>query len=697
MGDRRALVIGSQCKQLGTLSFLPKVAEELYDVLTDPAKGGCTAATPHGLLLDPTVDQARTAIEGAFRLASEAEATLFLVFIGHGEHVGNDFYLLPFNASLPPRSHTAIHLVQLIKELHSLHSDLDGLVVLLDTCYSGVAAAAAADKWGSELEGTLRFEVLTAAADRPATGDCFSKNLADLMKQGIPTVSAEFLRCEHVCKILKQLCPNQSPQHPTWNADEGLYLARNTAKIVAHEPWVRTSAQTEIERLTSWYQPTPQLTQIVDASRANRCVAVIGAAGTGKSALSAALSKPSVTEQLVPKDFVQAVMFLAETTSSGELAQELAKQLDRSLPTVFASAKEEFQKNTIIDERNKLDPLEREIVGPLKWLTSNQTVRILLDGLDRLSAGASATIPSMLRTLMGPEFPMIRLIVMSRPDTPVPAGSHRLDVERADERYILQYLQRRTVPEAFHSGIVQRADGNWLIARLLADFVIDPRPSAQIEELPDGLVAIYDEVLLRVGAGDKERWRSVIRPVLGTLAAAGNGAILPLALLCHASAKMGRPEKVGRIRDLLVDLRGYVVRRNAGTDREHVGLFHQTFAEYLLSPQSGQFGLDPKEPHEALARAIEELAPMAKHDEESPLHRYAAIREPEHLWIIGEYESAINVLETRESRFPAENLKRWQAWTSRVTKTLGNDHSLTLRTRHNLAHWIERNRNAGQN
>ena len=50
--------------------------------------------------------------------------------------------------------------MQLIKELHREHSNVDGLVVLLDTCYAGVGAADAAAKWVTELRGTLRFEVL---------------------------------------------------------------------------------------------------------------------------------------------------------------------------------------------------------------------------------------------------------------------------------------------------------------------------------------------------------------------------------------------------------------------------------------------------------------------------------------------------------------------------------------------------------
>jgi hypothetical protein len=41
MGERRILLIGSQCDALNPLSFLPKVAEELYGVMTDPKLGGC--------------------------------------------------------------------------------------------------------------------------------------------------------------------------------------------------------------------------------------------------------------------------------------------------------------------------------------------------------------------------------------------------------------------------------------------------------------------------------------------------------------------------------------------------------------------------------------------------------------------------------------------------------------------------------
>src|SRR5512147_215396 len=48
MGERRILVIGSQCACLPQLSFLPRAAEDLYAVMTDPDLGGCVPALSEG-------------------------------------------------------------------------------------------------------------------------------------------------------------------------------------------------------------------------------------------------------------------------------------------------------------------------------------------------------------------------------------------------------------------------------------------------------------------------------------------------------------------------------------------------------------------------------------------------------------------------------------------------------------------------
>jgi hypothetical protein len=60
MSKRRILVIGSQCRALGNLPFLPQVAQDLYTVMTDPERGGCVSAIERdGLLINPTVRSSR--------------------------------------------------------------------------------------------------------------------------------------------------------------------------------------------------------------------------------------------------------------------------------------------------------------------------------------------------------------------------------------------------------------------------------------------------------------------------------------------------------------------------------------------------------------------------------------------------------------------------------------------------------------
>src|SRR5262249_26809257 len=131
MSKRRVLVIGSQCDGLKPpLSFLPDAAERLYEVMIDPALGECMPALPtEGLLLDPTVKQVKDALRSAFELASQNDDTLIIAFIGHGDHSGNNFYLLPKDADVfHVDSETAVNIVQRVQELFGHYSSVDGLV-----------------------------------------------------------------------------------------------------------------------------------------------------------------------------------------------------------------------------------------------------------------------------------------------------------------------------------------------------------------------------------------------------------------------------------------------------------------------------------------------------------------------------------------------------------------------------------------
>jgi hypothetical protein len=677
MSERRILVIGSQCQALPQLPFLPRVAQELYAVMTDPERGACVSAvTDEGLLLDPGVKEAKDAIRTAYQRAAKDEAALFIAYIGHGEHADDDYYLLPRDAQNPPTSDTALHLTNLIKETHRIAAGrVDGLAVLIDACYSGFAGFGAADAWVGGLRGTLRFELLTAAADRPAADGCFSRTLTRLLREGISALPAEHLRCSDLRARIERSCPNQTPQNPAYNPDETLWLAKNGGRV--RQPWAQTALADQIERLTRAYQATPILDDVVARSHSLRCVAVVGEAGTGKSALAAALAWSDVTGGAVPADFAQAVAFLTEATSPQELARTLVEQLVRSVPH-FRQAQQAFVKETPHAEQQRMGTLERQVVGPLRLLPRESEVRLVIDALDRLATGARGAVMDALNELAG--LPVPRLIVTARPETPLLNASATVVLSRASQEEVARYLERRAIVQARREEVIRTADGNWLVARVLADLVSE-YSTAEIHAGHPALRDAYQELLSRCGADDNKDARSV----LSVLAAAGAGPLLPLKLLCAASGTLGGLATEAGVRDELFRLRGLVARGAVGTEREHAGLFHETLVAHVVdrAPQTALAA------HHVLADCIRSLAPADKSeaDMNDPVKRYAFEREAEHLWALGDTDAAFRCLEERVAAVPRDNLRRWRLWGPRLENHLGADHPHTLVARANIAHW----------
>lgn len=687
MSERRILVIGSQCDALGRLDFLPQAARQLYQVMMDPERGACVSALEEeGLLIDPSVQDTKQAIKNAYQRAAKDEATLFIAYIGHGERTDEDFYLLPRDADNPPDSDTAVHLTNLIKEAHKKSvGQVDGLAVLVDACYSGQAGFGAAQSWVRGLGGTLRFEVFTAAADRPAADGCFSRSLAALLRDGISAVPSEHLHCVNLRPLIKTCCPSQEPQNPAYNPDETLWLAKNAGSI--REPWAQTPLADEIQRLTRAYQPTPALDEVVARSRAERCVAVVGDAGTGKSALAAALAWSKVAQEIVPAAFVQAIALITEATTPRELARTLTEQLARSV-TNFREAQQSFARDTPYDEQQKLDTLEKQLVGPLKCLAGPEQqptrvaqVRIVLDALDRLATGARGSVMETLDQLCQLDF--VRLVVTARPDTDLPRTVSSYALALAPDEKVRHYLEQRNVPEARKMEIVQASAGSWLVARVLADLLCE-QPTASIGAGRLALGDAYEEMLSRCGATDDPN----LRRVLEVLSAAGAGPLLPFSLLCKASELLGGPGSPALVRDQLVRLRGLTVRSAAGTENEQAGLFHQTLVDHVAAQAQEAI----QAAHRALVAGIETLAPLLSigsgpTDLNNGVQRYAFEREAEHLWTLGEIKKVLASLTARTSPVPRDNLRRWRLWESRLKASFGPDDPNMLTIRSNIATW----------
>ncbi|MFH8737615.1 tetratricopeptide repeat protein [Streptomyces sp. NPDC017964] len=691
--SRRALVIGSQCAALGRLSFLPQVAEDLAALLTDPRLGDCESALEPGpLLVDPSWTTMITAVQKAFRTANDSESTLVLALLGHGIANDEDFYFLPRNGTGSGSSYKDVFLSQLLKEELRNAAYLDGLLVLLDTCHAGVGAAQAA-KWQEVGLGRhlRRYEMVTASADRPAYGGKVTKALIDVLRCGIPAAGTT-IDARYLGDPLWQAAPDQRPQRITrdgggWRqpGDEGLWWAHNAAHdVTANGAGALGAVRDRIVELTGHLQPTAILGDLVTAAETSPRVALVGPRGSGKSTLAAALARPETTRGRVPARFVQAIAFATRASTLADLAGTLAAQLEEAVPG-FTDASHRYLRRLSSGEKQSLDALHQHVTGPLTLVAPPPAVRLVIDALDELPA---ATRSSLVHALTAADAEL-RLVVTARPDSPRPPGSHILSTAQASDDTITAYLHARGVAEGHRPTLVRHASGNWLHAHLLADRAL--RPGFDVATLPDDmrltLTALYDDELLAAGAHDTSFWQSTLRPIIGVLAVAGAGPVLPLPLLVTASGHLHGPATTTQVRDALVSISGLVVRTQPGQPAEHVGLFHSSLAEdYLVRPDNGQFTVEPSEYHAALAEAIKELAPLDRQTLTDPLHQYALGAEAHHRW--NAYRDSGAVIESLKGRSAGSAVNErelWHHWPAIFEATLGPEHAHTLTARANLA------------
>ena len=402
MGDagarRRAVVIGSQCDALGDsgrLSFLPELATELYEVLIDPRLGACAPGLPNrpggGLLLDPTHDEVLDALEEAFAQANSDSATLLVAVLGHGMVQFGDFFFLSIDGTGKGDHRRDVFLSHTLKHLLGHSGDLNGLIVWLDTCHSGVAAGQAATEWGQVGLGqqVRRYELLSAADHRPAYRGDFTRTLIETLRRGITSAGAT-IDASDLREPLQDGAPEQRPQRVTidgggWaqRGDQGLWLAYNSVLYSADDNAASVAARARVGELTGYLQPTDTLDALVIAAREHQCVMLTGPRGSGKSTLAAALALPAAAGGHVPDGFVHAIAFATSTSTMDTLSAALAGSLRVSVDG-FAQAVNEFDARLDAAEREGLPALQRRVMGPLRLMKLGRPVRLVIDALDEL-------------------------------------------------------------------------------------------------------------------------------------------------------------------------------------------------------------------------------------------------------------------------------------------------------------------------
>jgi hypothetical protein len=662
MPGRLLLVIGSDWGARPPLSFLPGEAHNLYDSLLHPQPGQCAPALPgRSLVLDPDAAQLDAAVEEAFAAASAQEATLILAFTGHGVTSGDDYYLLAADSPEDPDSRTAFLLGQRIKELFRRYSTIDGLVLLLDTCESGRAAEAAGRGWIDVLgRAERRFELLTATGDGPAFGGCFIKSLIYLIRNG--SVSGpERLGCAEVRDPVNELCAHQQAHHIAFtgtapgSGDPTLWLARNTAVDGRHAPLDGSVLAGMAAMAARSFQPTNSYRQLRELVQAGVDVAVVGPAGSGKTAVLTALAQP--------RDLPRArAAWLGQTGESVEqIAAELSAQLSRTVDG-FPAATRAYREAVTEEEWSRADAVERLLTGPLRGL--EEAVLIVID----------STEPEVLSRVARPLATVHRVQVVAGAYAPedLGGGFTPLHLEPATRDDVAGYVARRGLPAEATTELFRGSGGSWMVLALRADQKI----AAAGPPAAPGAAGFHAAAIERA-LGRTTLWQEDATAVLAVLAAAGTGPAMPFRVLRGAVVRLGGTGSAPRLHDVLARLDTLVSHGHTDTDGDHYGLRYRTIADYVWDQAFG--GIGREQAHAAVAEAIEEAAPVAEHQPDDPLHAYAARTEAEHLWQAGRHDAAYACLVLRESVINAENLASWTAWTQRITRDLGDAHPLTFR------------------
>lgn len=593
MGGRHAVVVGSQCAGLPgqPLSFLPGRVEALFAVLTDPARGGCDPAASV-LVVDPTLAELALAVKQGVRGAAAAGATLVLVFVGHAETLGDggggaDLYLMPVDGVVPPDSDTGYLLGQRLRELLAgLDAvGLDGLLLVVDACHAGVGAMNVAQRAATMVASSgVRLEMLTATFDRAARDGCFSRTLTDLLSRGLEEVSNDYLDAVAVVDRVAGACITQEEplrfslaRGRRITGDPGLWLARNP-EASGRWPLSGTAAGGHAVALTQSYQVTDVIERVQGSMLTSRVTVVTGGAGSGKSALVAALARPEVAPDLVPAGgFLNAVAFTALAPTAAEIAQELAAQLART--GGFVDATRRYQNGFQAEELDRQPALQRLVLGPLRELAlaPGRRLRVAIDGIDQLHPQVRHDVLKAIRDLaVGGSREDVRVLLTSRPGVAELDGFaavQPIELDRPSPQEVAEYAQQVGVPVGLVTALAEHVH-SWLDLQLWAQVAaIGDEPDVD----PTGLDVLYAarlaEGIAKTGPG--------AGAVLAVLGAAGAGAVLPVTVAAAAVTCLGVPMDVPALRDVLAGLGAIVVRADPGTSAEHVGLFHETLARYL--------------------------------------------------------------------------------------------------------------------
>lgn len=254
----------------------------------------------------------------------------------------------------------------------------------------------------------------------------------------------------------------------------------------------------------------------------------------------------------------------------------------------------------IVNHRSAAEAFQCLVREPLdSWClnqTSSEPVILLVDALDEaLRLDRHPNIVDLITTARGlPN--QVHWLLTSRPGDHIRSlpGACVEILDASDENqddvkaYVDAFLEEPLISKAmqesgmerntFCEELMKHSSGNFLylyyIFNSIRENATSARPLLTFGRLPSGLVGIYDEFLERILLDKPQHeWKSLYRPVLGTLAVAREE--LPFDLLVSLSGISSQ-----ELNDALNDLKQFL-DLDRGENSDCYRIYHTSFADFL--------------------------------------------------------------------------------------------------------------------
>ncbi len=587
---------------------IPQVARSVELVASCLGTLGYRHELPELADLQPNVDLKKKLSLWARTIPRDDLAILY--FAGHGGTVGKRHYLGLPNTDWEFPDADALASEDLFRVLAG-GTNLNNLLVILDTCYSGQAGLDAQGIASSLVDNKpdRAFWLIAASRAKQEAGDGeFAANFDQLIRANrgatirryeLPRLAADLnsrlkaFQQANLSQIgsisgeLPDFLPNpefiaealqgrpiedrvffQNDLQQHWKS-----RAIGSEAIFQSGQWYFTGRTAALQRIISW---------LSHPNSEGRAIAVTGDPGSGKSALLGYLVVASDSEEAQQPALHAFLASMPEGThpAPGSITFALALR-GKTLSETKEALAERFQ--------TKPNDILAELAG-----RSERTV-LVFDALDE-SAAPSQIADQLLRPLTG--YPHLALIVGTRRPEVKNLGSRfdQLDLDLPEYRSdadIAQYVRRlllaegekRTTPyvgenapkaQAVADAIAKQAGGNYLVARTIARALMERDSVIDLarERLPSNIPEAFDDYLKRLAARNQMKdWE--LRDLL-----------VPLAYVYG----QGLPENVwelftGTSVSPALSLAAAFVAEFAEDDGPVYRLYHQALADALRDPK----------------------------------------------------------------------------------------------------------------